>query len=167
MRPLPAAGEFTGTGVVFFVPHLDDLAGHNVVIVGGGDSAFDWALSLAKGEHVWKDSTPLPWEEETARFFETLERYPQLQIEVQGHTDTRGSDRYNLRLSQERAESVRQFLIDHFHLDADHLVAKGYGETQPETRERNDEEMLRNRRVELHVMNPEALPRGTKVEEGK
>src|SRR5262249_32355668 len=36
-----------GTGVMFFVPHLDDLAGHNVVIVGGGDSAFDWALSLS------------------------------------------------------------------------------------------------------------------------
>src|SRR3989440_3745729 len=45
-RPLPAAGEFTGTGVVYFVPHLDDLAGHHVLVVGGGDSAFDWALSL-------------------------------------------------------------------------------------------------------------------------
>jgi thioredoxin reductase (NADPH) len=45
-RPLPAANEFDGDGVLFFVPHLDDLAGHNVVIVGGGDSAFDWALAL-------------------------------------------------------------------------------------------------------------------------
>ncbi|MGC9668063.1 NAD(P)/FAD-dependent oxidoreductase [Planosporangium sp. 12N6] len=45
-RPLPAAAGFTGAGVLYFVPHLDDLAGHDVVIVGGGDSAFDWALSL-------------------------------------------------------------------------------------------------------------------------
>jgi thioredoxin reductase (NADPH) len=45
-RPLPCAAEFTGTGVCYFVPHLDDLAGHDVVIVGGGDSAFDWALAL-------------------------------------------------------------------------------------------------------------------------
>jgi thioredoxin reductase (NADPH) len=45
-RPLPAADAFGGQGVVYFVPHLDDLAGHHVVIVGGGDSAFDWALSL-------------------------------------------------------------------------------------------------------------------------
>jgi ferredoxin/flavodoxin---NADP+ reductase len=45
-RPLPAATEFGGEGLVYFVPHLEDLAGHHVVIVGGGDSAFDWALSL-------------------------------------------------------------------------------------------------------------------------
>jgi thioredoxin reductase (NADPH) len=45
-RPLPAARDFTGTGVLYFVPRLDDLAGHDVVIVGGGDSAFDWAQSL-------------------------------------------------------------------------------------------------------------------------
>jgi len=45
-RPLPSAGAFSGEGVLYFVPHLDDLAGHDVVIVGGGDSAFDWALSL-------------------------------------------------------------------------------------------------------------------------
>ncbi|HEY2950327.1 MAG TPA: NAD(P)/FAD-dependent oxidoreductase [Micromonosporaceae bacterium] len=45
-RPLPAADVFRGEGVVYFVPHLHDLSGHDVVIVGGGDSAFDWALAL-------------------------------------------------------------------------------------------------------------------------
>ena len=45
-RPLPAADAFTGTGVVYFVPHLDDHARQDVLIVGGGDSAFDWALAL-------------------------------------------------------------------------------------------------------------------------
>jgi thioredoxin reductase (NADPH) len=45
-RPLPAADAFTGDGIVFFVPKMDVHAGHDVVIVGGGDSAFDWALSL-------------------------------------------------------------------------------------------------------------------------
>ncbi len=45
-RPLPAAEAFTGDGIVFFVPKLDVHAGQDVVIVGGGDSAFDWALSL-------------------------------------------------------------------------------------------------------------------------
>ncbi|MFC0528063.1 NAD(P)/FAD-dependent oxidoreductase [Phytohabitans kaempferiae] len=45
-RPLPAAAAFSGSGLVYFVPRLADLAGHDVLIVGGGDSAFDWALAL-------------------------------------------------------------------------------------------------------------------------
>jgi thioredoxin reductase (NADPH) len=45
-RPLPVAEAYVGAGVVYFVPRLDDLADHDVLIVGGGDSAFDWALAL-------------------------------------------------------------------------------------------------------------------------
>jgi thioredoxin reductase (NADPH) len=45
-RPLPVAEAYADAGVVYFVPRLDDLAGHDVLIVGGGDSAFDWALAL-------------------------------------------------------------------------------------------------------------------------
>jgi OOP family OmpA-OmpF porin len=93
-----------------------------------------------------------------------LEKLPGLRVEVEGHTDTRGRAAYNMKLSQERAESVRQFLLEHFHLDAGNVLAVGYGETRPETKERNEEEFLRNRRVELRVLNPEALPKGIKVE---
>jgi OmpA-OmpF porin, OOP family len=94
----------------------------------------------------------------------TLEKFQNLKIEVQGHTDTRGSAAYNQRLSQARAESVRKYLLDHFSLTPANYVAKGYGESQPETQERNDEELLRNRRVVLNVLNPQDLPRGVKVE---
>jgi thioredoxin reductase (NADPH) len=45
-RPLPVAQAYAGDGIVYFVPRLADLAGHHVLIVGGGDSAFDWALAL-------------------------------------------------------------------------------------------------------------------------
>ncbi|WP_199037580.1 NAD(P)/FAD-dependent oxidoreductase [Glycomyces salinus] len=45
-RPLPAADVFEGEGVVYFVPELAAHTGHHVVVVGGGDSAFDWALAL-------------------------------------------------------------------------------------------------------------------------
>jgi hypothetical protein len=36
---------------------------------------FDWALSIATGAHVWRDSTPLPWDSEVVRFFDTLLRF--------------------------------------------------------------------------------------------
>ena len=45
-RPLPDAEEFEGRGLRYFVPKLDELTGLDVLIVGGGDSAFDWAMSL-------------------------------------------------------------------------------------------------------------------------
>ncbi|MFJ8812930.1 NAD(P)/FAD-dependent oxidoreductase [Amycolatopsis thermoflava] len=45
-RPLPAAREFAGDGLAYFVRRLEDYAGADVLIVGGGDSAFDWALAL-------------------------------------------------------------------------------------------------------------------------
>ncbi|MGC0420405.1 NAD(P)/FAD-dependent oxidoreductase [Embleya sp. AB8] len=45
-RALPAADAYVGEGVRYFVPRLADLAGLDVLIVGGGDSAFDWATSL-------------------------------------------------------------------------------------------------------------------------
>jgi thioredoxin reductase len=45
-RQLPTGTDFEGRGLRYFVPRLDELAGHDVVIVGGGDSAVDWALAL-------------------------------------------------------------------------------------------------------------------------
>ncbi len=107
----------------------------------------------------------LPESEETLREVDrTLEKFPELRVEIEGHTDTRGAARYNLRLSQLRAESVRAFLLANAHLEAENFTAKGYGETRPETRERNDEELLRNRRVVLRVLNPEVLPKGVKMD---
>ncbi|MGC4886998.1 MULTISPECIES: NAD(P)/FAD-dependent oxidoreductase [unclassified Micromonospora] len=46
-RPLPVAESFTGAGIVYFVPQPVELTDRHVLIVGGGDSAFDWAVTLA------------------------------------------------------------------------------------------------------------------------
>lgn len=98
---------------------------------------------------------------------EALEKYPELRIEIGGHTDTRGSVAFNKALSQARAASVRQYLIDRFHLEPSHLIARGFGEAVPLiSPEHTADDLQQNRRVELTVLNPEALPKNVKVEGG-
>ncbi len=96
---------------------------------------------------------------------EALAKYPDLQIEIGGHSDSRGAAAANRRLSQSRAESVREYLLSHFSaLRSDNLVAKGYGESQPLNQERTAAELQENRRVELKVLNPQVLPGNVKIE---
>ncbi|MGI5247262.1 NAD(P)/FAD-dependent oxidoreductase [Dactylosporangium sp. CA-139066] len=78
-RPLPAAESFGGSGLVFFVPHLADLAGHDVVIVGGGDSAFDWALAL---QPIAKSVTLVHRRDKFRAHAHTVSRVQALPIEI-------------------------------------------------------------------------------------
>lgn len=66
---------------------------------------------------------------ELDRLTSLLEENPTLKIELSAHTDSRGSDSYNMDLSQRRAQSVVDYLIDKG-VSKDRLVAKGYGETK-------------------------------------
>ena len=61
-----------------------------------------------------------------------LKQNPHITIELSAHTDYKGSDRYNERLSQQRAESVVRYLIQHG-IASDRLTPKGYGEGMPKT----------------------------------
>ncbi len=82
---------------------------------------------------------------------DTLMEFPNLRVEVQGHTDSRGSSEYNQRLSQRRAASVRDYLISRG-VNADNLTARGYGEAQPIASNETDEGRARNRRVVLRFI---------------
>lgn len=78
-----------------------------------------------------------------------LKEWGDIDVEVSGHTDSVGSDKYNEGLSLRRAESVRAYLISKG-ISADRLTAKGYGETQPIADNGTDEGRFQNRRVELN-----------------
>ena len=75
---------------------------------------------------------------------------PDAKIEIGGHTDSRGSDEYNLRLSQERASSVVAYLINKG-IDATRLTAVGYGESVPIADNETEEGLAKNRRIEFNV----------------
>lgn len=72
-------------------------------------------------------------------------------VRVEGHTDDRGNDTYNLDLSQRRAAAVRQFLIDRG-VEAERLVARGYGESHPVGDNKTADGRDMNRRVEFHII---------------
>lgn len=77
-----------------------------------------------------------------------LDKWGNVNIEVAGHTDSIGSDQYNMKLSRERAETVRDYLISKG-IAADRLTAKGYGESQPIADNATPDGRFQNRRVEL------------------
>lgn len=80
-----------------------------------------------------------------------LKKYPDMQVEIAGHTDSVGSDRYNQRLSEGRARAVRQYFLDKGVTNP--LSAKGYGESEPVSDNDTEEGRERNRRVELRIQN--------------
>lgn len=75
----------------------------------------------------------------------------QFVVEIGGHTDSRGADDFNLRLSQERADSVRAYLVGKG-VPEDVLLSVGYGETKPLDPALNAEAYDRNRRTEFNVI---------------
>jgi OOP family OmpA-OmpF porin len=82
------------------------------------------------------------------RVADILAQYPQLKVEVAGHTDAQGDRDYNRRLSEQRAKAVREYLIARG-VGADNISARGYGSEQPVADNSTREGTLKNRRVEL------------------
>jgi OmpA-OmpF porin, OOP family len=80
---------------------------------------------------------------------------PELQIEIQGYTDSVGADSYNLNLSQKRAESVKDYLVSKG-VSASVLTAKGYGKADPIASNKTAEGRAQNRRVAFSVTNAPA-----------
>ncbi|MEM8894348.1 MAG: OmpA family protein, partial [Bacteroidota bacterium] len=80
-----------------------------------------------------------------------LENNPDIRIELGGHTDSQGSDSYNLQLSTDRAASVRTYLSEKG-ISTDRLVSKGYGEGKPVASNDTQEGQALNRRVEFTIL---------------
>lgn len=90
--------------------------------------------------------------EELNRLVKLLQNNPQIQIEISAHTDDLGSEVYNLKLSDRRANSVKEYLFAK-EISENQIISKGYGESKPAYLPVNtDENRAKNRRVELEVI---------------
>ena len=84
---------------------------------------------------------------------DTLLKAKNWTIEIQGHTDDKGSDDYNLKLSQNRADAVKKYLISKG-IVADTITSKGFGEGVPLVANDTDANREKNRRVEFKITKP-------------
>ena len=80
-----------------------------------------------------------------------MNQYPQTTTVVEGHTDSKGSDAYNQKLSERRASAVRDVLVNQYGVDAARVNAAGYGESRPVADNATDAGRAVNRRVEAEV----------------
>ncbi|MDN5939837.1 MAG: OmpA family protein [Salinisphaera sp.] len=81
-----------------------------------------------------------------------LKTAPDIHVLLAGHTDSIGTNSYNLDLSQRRVDSVKRYLVEHG-IDPSRLTTKGYGESQPVAPNTTAAGRAQNRRVEVHVTN--------------
>ncbi len=84
--------------------------------------------------------------------YETLKEHPEMKVEIQGHTDSKGSDTYNQKLSEKRAKTVSDYLIEEG-IDPERLITVGYGEEKPIADNSTDQGRAFNRRIEFRVLN--------------
>lgn len=88
---------------------------------------------------------------ELNRIIEFLKLNDNVKIELSAHTDDLGSDWYNMRLSEKRAQMATKYLTDNG-INEDMILAKGYGETMPILPNTSDENRAQNRRVEIKII---------------
>jgi len=109
------------------------------------------------GEHNIEPTLQLPTADSIAildQAIDALKRYPEIKVELDGHTDSIGTDAYNQKLSERRAQIVNDYLTSHG-VDPSRITAvKGFGETQPIDTNATKEGRARNRRTEMKVENP-------------
>jgi len=86
-----------------------------------------------------------------SKVVEAFKEYPECTVVVEGHTDSYGTDETNQKLSMERADAVRNYLIATSGLDAYRITALGYGESRPIASNETEEGRRKNRRIDILV----------------
>jgi OOP family OmpA-OmpF porin len=81
-----------------------------------------------------------------------LQAYPKTTGVLEGHTDSIGSEEYNMKLSQRRAESVKTYIVEKFNIDASRLSTVGHGESKPVASNETDAGREKNRRVLANIV---------------
>ena len=115
-------------------------------ITVGGPAKEDLCMTLNIQFDTDKAVIKPKYFKEIEKVADFMKKYPQLKGTIEGHTDNVGGPRYNMMLSQRRAESVANMLVDKYGIDKSRLAVKGYGLTRPLTTNKTKEGRRKNRR---------------------
>jgi OmpA-OmpF porin, OOP family len=91
------------------------------------------------------------YRQEIAKVANFMKQYPDTQVVIEGHTDSRGSAIYNQQLSQKRATAVMQYLVENFSISSTRVTSKGMGEENPVADNNTAEGRATNRRVQAEI----------------
>ena len=81
-----------------------------------------------------------------------LQQNPNIKVEIGGHTDSTGSEKAKMAISEKRAQSVKKYLEDKFNIAGDRMVIKAYGSSKPIADNSTTEGRAKNRRVEFKII---------------
>jgi outer membrane protein OmpA-like peptidoglycan-associated protein len=83
---------------------------------------------------------------------EFIKKYPGAKIKLEGHTDSIGSEKYNQKLSEKRAEATKGYLVKEGHIEASRISTVGYGKSKPIASNKTSKDRAKNRRVEILIL---------------
>ena len=86
-----------------------------------------------------------------AKVEKAIDVFPRSELIIEGHTDSHGGDDLHQKLSQERAESVQQYMVNAMRIPTYRLIATGYGETRPVASNETESGRTRNRRIDIVI----------------
>ncbi len=86
-----------------------------------------------------------------AKVEKAIDVFPRSELTIEGHTDSHGGDDLNQKLSQQRAESVQQYMINAMRIPTYRLIATGYGETRPVASNETESGRAKNRRIDIVI----------------
>jgi len=113
-------------------------SGTEIVEIRGTHFAFDSDRITAEGEAILDEAVSV------------MNRYPEMNVRVEGHTDSVGSEAYNMGLGQRRADSVRDYLASQG-ISSSRMTTRSFGESVPAASNDTDAGRAQNRRVEIIV----------------
>ena len=149
--------DFNPNGITFHAYHASNenrCYVKNVRIAKGGVKYYDRVMQdgkiIVNGIRFDVNKSTLKPESMGAinEIYTLMKNNPDLKFSVEGHTDSQGDDAFNMKLSQDRAEMVKNTLIK-LGVSADRLTSKGWGESKPISNNASPEDMANNRRVEF------------------